>query len=160
MSERYLFRSDWRASRGRVVLAGLLGHYAAAFCFCATLSLGAFLSDLSTEGATIFAGASWARAAEVAWAAPVVTALLGLYGAFIISPSLLITLPITGLAARKLYAGLLPTAVIGLVPGLLIGLAVFGVSPGIAVIMLVSSAAGGAAFASVVWLLCIRPRRP
>ena len=121
--------------------------------------LAGFVFDLRAQGSSLFTQASWGRAVEVAWTAPCVTALLGLWGAIIISPSLLITVPITGWAARKLDADALPTVTIGLVPGLLVGLVVFGAAPRIEPSFLVSSAAGGAAFAWVVWLICIRPHR-
>ena len=160
MSERYLFRSDWRPSRRRVLLAGLLGHYAAAYCFCGTTILTGFVDDLQTQGMAIFAGATWSRAFEVLWTAPVVTGLLGMWGAFLISPTLLITLPVTSWAARKLNTGALSTTAIGALPGVLAGLIVFKAAPRIEMNLILCSAAGGAAFALVVWLLCIQPRRP
>ncbi|MBE7201175.1 MAG: hypothetical protein INR70_25705 [Parafilimonas terrae] len=160
MSERYLFRSDWRPSRRRILLAGLLGHYAAAYCFCAATMLAGFVNDLQTEGVAIFAGTTWSRAFEVLWAAPVVTGLLGLWGAALISPTLLITLPVTSWAARKLDAGALSTTAIGILPGVLAGLIVFGTAPRMELSLILCSAAAGAAFALVVWLLCVRPRRP
>ncbi|MCJ2067928.1 hypothetical protein MKK75_03745 [Methylobacterium sp. J-030] len=160
MSERYLFRSDWRPSSRRILLAGLLGHYAAAYCFCASTMLAGFVNDLQTQGMVVFTGATWSRAFEVLWTAPVVTALLGLWGAVLISPTLLITLPATSWAARKLNAGLPSTTAIGIVPGALVGLIVFGVTPRVETGFICASAVGGAAFALIVWLLCIRPRRP
>ncbi|MCJ2101033.1 hypothetical protein [Methylobacterium sp. E-046] len=159
MSQRYLFRSDWRPSNRRVVLAGLVGHYAAAYCFCATTMCAAFVSDFREQGLSMFALASWGRAVEIAWTAPVVTALLGLWGAVMISPTLLLTLPVTNWAARKLDTGALPTMAIGVVPGLLAGLLVFGIAPRIEPSFLASSGMGGAAFAWTVWLICIRPRQ-
>jgi hypothetical protein len=160
MSERYLFRSDWRPSNRRILLAGLLGHYAAAYCFCASTMLAGFVDDLRTQGMAVFASTTWSRAFEVLWTGPVVTGLLGLWGAVLISPTLLITLPVTGWAARKLDMAALPTAAIGVLPGILAGLIVFGIAPQTEVSLILCSAAGGAAFALVVWLLCIRPRRP
>ncbi|XYD09890.1 hypothetical protein R1A27_04895 [Methylobacterium sp. NMS12] len=158
MSERFLLRSGWCASDCRVLLAALLGHYAAAYCFCAATMFSGFVDDFREQGLSVFAGASWSRAVEIAWTAPVVTGLLGFWGAVVISPSLLLTLPITRWAARKLDTAALPTAAIGTVPGLLIGLVVFWSAPRIEPAFLVSSAFGGAAFAWVVWMLCIRPR--
>ena len=160
MSERYLFRSDWRPSRRRILLAGLLGHYAATYCFCASTVFTGFVDDLQTQGMAIFEGATWSRAFEVLWTAPVVTGLLGVWGAFLISPTLLITLPVMSWAARKLDTGALSTTAIGVLPGVLAGLIVFGTAPRIELNFILCSAAGGAAFALVVWLLCIRPRRP
>ncbi|MCJ2065851.1 hypothetical protein MKK63_24550 [Methylobacterium sp. J-088] len=160
MSERYLFRSDWRPSRRRILLAGLLGHYAAAYCFCASTMLAGFVDDLQTQGMAIFARTTWSRAFEVLWTAPVVTGLLGLWGAVLISPTLLLTLPATSWAARRLDTAALPTAAIGVLPGILAGLIVFGIAPQTEVSLILCSAVGGAAFALVVWLLCIRPRRP
>ena len=160
MSERYLFRSDWRPSSRRILLAGLLGHYAAAYCFCATTMLAGFVDDLQKQGMAIFAGTTWNRAFEVLWTAPVVTGLLGLWGAVLISPALLVTLPMTNWAARKLDTAALPTTAIGVVPSVLISLFVFGTAPQIELSLIFASAVGGAAFALVIWLLCIRPRRP
>jgi hypothetical protein len=160
VSERYLFRSDWRPSSRRILLAGLLGHYAAAYCFCATTMLAGFIDDLRTGGLAVFAGTTWSRAFEVLWTAPVVTGLLGMWGAVLISPTLLITLPVTSLAARKLDAGALSATAIGVLPGVLAGLIVFGTAPRLELNLILCSAASGAAFALVVWLLCIRPRRP
>ena len=80
MSEQVLFRSDWRPSNRRVLLAGLLGHYAAAYCFCATTMLAGFMSDFQAQGLAMFARTTWGRAFEVFWTAPVVTGLLGLWG--------------------------------------------------------------------------------
>ena len=160
MSERYLFRSDWRPSNRRILLAGLLGHYAAAYTFCATTMLAGFVSDIQAQGLAVFAGATWSRAFEIAWTAPVVTGLLGLWGAVLISPTLLITLPVTSWAAHKLDAAALPTAAIGIVAGILLSFMVFWNAPQIELSLVLCSAAGGAAFALVVWLICIRPRRP
>ncbi|MGU3416938.1 hypothetical protein [Methylobacterium sp. D54C] len=159
MRERFLFRSDWRASDRRVLLAALLGHYAAAYTFCAVTMLSGFVDDFHEQGLSVFAGASWGRAAEIVLTAPVVTGLLGFWGAVVISPSLLFTLPITRWAARKLDTAALPTVAIGIVPGFLIGLFVFWSAPRIEPAFLVSSAISGAAFAWVVWMLCIRPRQ-
>jgi hypothetical protein len=158
MSERYLFRSDWRASNGRVVLAALLGHYAAACCFCATTMMAGFVSDLWNEGRAMFAHASLERALEVALFAPLITGLLGLWGAILISPSLVVTLPITKWAADKLRTSALPTAAIGIIPGVVFGFAIFRDGPQIALVFVFPAAMGGIAFALVVWLLCIRPR--
>ena len=160
MTERSLFRSDWRPSGSRILVAGLLGHYAAAYCFCAATMFAGFVDDLDRQGMAVFAGATWSRAFEILWAAPVVTGLLGVWGAFLISPTLLITLPVTSLAARKLNAGAVATIAIGGLPGVLVGLIVFGTAPRIELSLTLASAAGGAAFAWIVWLLCIRPRRP
>ena len=160
MTEPYLFRSDWRPSGRRILVAGLLGHYAAAYCFCAATMFAGFVNDLETQGTAVFAGATWSRAFEILWAAPAVTGLLGVWGAFLISPTLLITLPVTILAARKLDAGAWSTTAIGVLPGVLAGLIVFGNAPRIELNLILSCAAGGAAFAWVVWLFCIRPRRP
>lgn len=113
MGERYLFQSDWRPSSRRILLAGLLGHYAAAYCFCAAAMLASFVNDLQTQGMAVFAGATWSRAFEVLWVTPVVTGLLGVWAAVLISPTLLITLPITSWAAHKLDAGALSTTAIG-----------------------------------------------
>ena len=159
MSERALLRSDGRPSRRRILLAGLLGHCAAACSFCATTMLAGFADDFRAQGLSLFAGASWDRAVEIAWTAPVVTGLLGLWGAVLISPMLLLTLPVTAWAARKLDAAALPAAAIGTVPGLLAGLVLCGAAPRIEPVVLVSSAISGAAFAWIVWMLCIRPRR-
>ncbi|MCJ2084897.1 hypothetical protein MKK88_02665 [Methylobacterium sp. E-005] len=160
MSERYLFRSDWRPSRRRILLAGVLGHYVAAYCFCASTMFAGFVDDFQMQGMAMFARTTWSRAFEVLWTAPLVTGLLGLWGAVLISPTLLLTLPATGWAARKLDTAALPTAAIGVLPGILAGLIVFGIAPQTEVSLILCSAAGGAAFALVVWLLCIRPRRP
>lgn len=159
MSERFLFRSDQRPSSRRVLLAGVLGHYAAAYCFCATTMCAAFVSDFREQGLTVFAHASWERAVEIAWTAPVVTGLLGLWGAIMISPTLLLTLPITSWAARRLDTAALTTAALGIVPGLLVGLVAFGITPRIEPSFLASSAVGGAAFALTVRLICIRPKQ-
>lgn len=160
MSERHLFRSDWRPSNRRILLAGLLGHYAAAYCFCAAAMFSAFVKDLQTQGMATFAGATWSRAFEVLWVAPAVTGLLGAWGAFLISPTLLVTLPVTIWAARKLDTGAWSTTAIGVLPGVLAGLMVFGNAPRIKLNLILSCATGGAGFAWVVWLLCIRPRQP
>lgn len=160
MSERYLFRSDWQPSSRRILLAGLLGHYAAAYCFCASTMLAGFVADFRAEGMAVFAGTTWSRAFEVLWTAPVVTGLLGLWGAVLISPTLLVTLLATRWAARKLDAGALSTTAIGVLPGVLAGLIVFGTAPRIELNLILCSAVAGGAFALVVWLLCIRPRRP
>lgn len=101
MSERYLFRSDWRPSNRRILVAGFLGHYAAAYAFCAMTMLAAFVADFQTQGIAIFAGTTWSRALEVVWTAPVVTGLFGLWGAVLISPTLLITLPVCGSALKR-----------------------------------------------------------
>lgn len=160
MSERYLFRSDWRPSRRRILLAGLLGHYAAAYCFCAAAMLSGLVNDLQTQGMAIFAGTTWSRAFEAFWTTPMVIGLLSVWAAVLMSPMLLITLPITSRAARKLDAGALSTAAIGVLPGVLAGLIVSRTAPQLQVSFILCSAAGGVAFALVVWLLCIRPRRP
>lgn len=118
----------------------------------------AFLSDLREQGLSMFAGAGWRRAVEIIAIAPLETGLLGLWGAVLISPMLLLTLPLTWWAAQKLDMAALPATAVGTLPGLLVGLAVFGFAPRIEPAFLVSSAVGGAAFAWVVWMLCIRPR--
>lgn len=160
VSERYLFRADWRPSSRRILLAGLLGHYAATCGFCATTMLASFIDDLRTGGMAVFVGTTWSRAFEVLWTAPVVTGLLGLWGAVLISPTLLLTLPATSWAARKLDAGAPSTTAIGIVPGVVVGLILFGAAPRVELSFVVASAVGGGAFALIVWLLCIRPRRP
>lgn len=130
------------------MLARLLGHDAAAFSFCAITMVAGFVDDVREQGLSIFAGASWSRAIEIAWTAPAVTGLLGLWGVVLISPTLLLTLPATGWAARKLDAAALPTAAIGTVPGLVAGLVTFGAAPRLGPAILVSRALSGAVFSS------------
>ena len=159
MSERYLFQSDWRPSNRRILLAGLLGHYAAAYSFCAMTMLVGFMANFRAQGMSMFAGTTLSRAFEVLWVTPVMTGVLGRWGAVLISPTLLFTLPATIWAALKLDTNGPSTAAIGVLPGILAGLIVFGSAPRVEVSVIVCSAAGGAGFALVIWLLCIRPRQ-
>jgi hypothetical protein len=80
-------------------------------------------------------------------------------GAVLTSPTLQITQPVTGWAVLRLDTAGLPTAAIGTVAGLLAGLVLCGAAPRSEPAVLVSAAIGGATFAWIVWMLCIRPRR-
>ncbi|WP_156387502.1 hypothetical protein [Methylobacterium sp. Leaf399] len=85
---------------------------------------------------------------------------MALPGAIVISPSLLVTLPITLFAAAFLKTGKLPAIALGAPVGILVAmsLSLFRGRQN-EWIMVVSSAAGGAAFAWFVWLTCIHPFR-
>ena len=163
MSKWSLQESDEELSLGRVILAGFVGHCLAVFVFIFTYMICSFFREFWFHGMSGLVNQPWWSVVAKICLVPPAALALAVPGAIIISPSLLVTLPITLFAAAFLKTGALPTIALGAPVGVLvaISLALFGV-PSDEWIMAISSAAGGAAFAWYVWETCIRPfrRRP
>ena len=161
MSKWSLPESDDALPLGRVIVAGLCGHCLAAFSFVFTYSICLFCHKFALEGLAIFANQSWLDIILKICLMIYFTGGLALMGAIIISPSLLVTLPLTLFAAAFLKTGPLPTTFLGAAVGVLVGLWLMLMIGGFHGIweFFVSSAAGGIAFAWFVWRTCIRPLR-
>lgn len=159
MSERSDIRSERRARVADFLLAAGLGHLVGAYIFVVTLMLLGTLIDLWVEGPAAFTPSSWGRLLEGLLAFPVVTGLAGLWGAFLMIPATLLTLPIAWLAARHLATGAATTMVLGALTGLLPAAIMLHGAPRPDLRLYGSAAAAGAAFAAIIWLICIKPRR-
>lgn len=160
MHAKHPARSGRIPSGRRFGLAVLLGHAAGAYAFCASGILFAALSDLATaEGRAALAPVNWGRLIEGICVFPLVTVVLALWAAVLMVPLTLLILPIAWLAARRLDADAAPTAALGALASLLPAVIAFRGAPVLDLRPYGSAAVAGAAFAGIVWLLCIRPRR-
>lgn len=160
--------SDRELSRGRVALAMLLGHLAAAVAFTFCLMLGAALANAVPLPGTL---PEWVAAAQGALWFPVLVAVISAYTAIVMLPASLLTAPATWFFATELRTGVWPTVVIGAAVGIVDVAAMLWwqgtFSPGpnhapdpwsTAANFGTCAAVAGAAYAAVVWHLCVRPR--
>jgi hypothetical protein len=160
MHQKPLAQSGRIPSGRRFGLAVLLGHAAGAYAFCASSILFAALSDLATDdGRAALVPASGWRLIEGICVFPLITAVLALWGAVLMVPLTLLILPLVWLAARRLDTDAASTAALGALASLPLAVIAFRGAPAVDLRSYGSAAAAGAAFASIIWLLCVRPRR-
>lgn len=158
MTEPDLPRHDYRPSGRHLFESIVFGHLAGASVFIVALIVFGQVSKQGLGSFVVLPSSNPTKWLEGLGFLLGLTGGFALVTAFCMVPLTVLVLPIVLLAAYKLRAGLLVTMALGAETGLLPAILLLHRSTPQQIYPYAAAAVAGAAFASVIWAQCIRPR--